>query len=287
MPILVTLAHAGPVPTAVYRCGLAVPVLAVIAWAERRRLGPRRPAIRLGAVLAGLFLAVDLVLFNHTITDAGAGVATIIGSLYVPMVAILAWLLQRERPGRRYLIMLPVVLLGIVLASGLVGARSGPDPAAGVATGAAASAAYAGFLLMLRRAGGQARHVAGQVLDATIGATAGSLLLGLAFGGLDLAVSWASLGWLMLLALGVQVAGWLLITSSLPQLPAAVSSLLLLIQPAVALWLGALVLHQPVSLIQVAGALLTCTGVLTVAGAAGDRGSASRERQELADVGTS
>jgi drug/metabolite transporter (DMT)-like permease len=265
MPILVALANAGPVPTAVYRCALALPVLAVIARAERRRLGPRQPAARLAAAVAGLFLAVDLVLFNHTIADAGAGVATVIGSLYVPMVAILAWLLLRERPSRRYLIMLPVVLFGIVLASGLVGARTGPDPAGGVASGAAASAAYACFLLILRQTGGQARHVAGRVLDATIGATAGSLLLGCAFGGLDMAVSWVSLGWLLFLALAVQACGWLLITSSLPQLPAAVSSLLLLIQPAVALWLGVLILHQPVSPIQIAGALLACVGVLIVA----------------------
>ncbi|MGH3398319.1 MAG: DMT family transporter [Streptosporangiaceae bacterium] len=216
-------------------------------------------------MLAGLLLAVDLVLFNHTIADVGAGVATVIGSVYVPFVAALAWVVLRERPDRRYLLMLPVVLLGVVLVSGLAGGGgTGQHPATGVGYAIAASLAYAGFLLMLRQSAGQTRHVAGQVFDATLGATAGTAAFGLAFGGLRLAVSWSALGWLLLLALLVQAIGWLLITSSLPRLPAAVSSLLLLVQPAAALVLAAVILDQRPTLIQYAGAALVLSGVLAV-----------------------
>jgi drug/metabolite transporter (DMT)-like permease len=266
MPVLVTLAATAPVPTVFYRCAFALPVLGVLALAEQRRRGPRPPASRIRPVAAGLFLAVDLVLFNHTITDAGAGVSTVIGSLYVPFVAVLAWAVLRERPDRRYLVALPVVLLGVILVSGLAGGSgTGPDPAAGVLYALGASAAYACFLLIIRQTGDQTRHVAGQLFDATAGTTAGSLVIGLAFGGLHLAVPWRSLWWLLLLALIVQVAGWMLITSSLPGLPASVSSLLLLVQPAAALVLAAVILHQRPTLLQVAGALLVCGGGLIVA----------------------
>ena len=129
----------------------------------------------------------------------------------------------------------------------------------------AVNAAYACFLFVLRQSSGGTTHVAGQLFDATAGATAGALLLGLAFGGLRLAISWPSLGWLLLLALLVQTAGWLLITSSLPGLPAAVSSLLLLVQPAGALVLAAVILGQRPTLLQLAGAVLVCSGVLVVA----------------------
>jgi drug/metabolite transporter (DMT)-like permease len=265
MAILVTLGHAGPVPTAFYRCVLALPVLAVLAWAEQRRRGPRRPASRAYALLAGLLLAVDIVLFNHTIADVGAGVATVIGSIYVPFVAALAWIVLRERPDRRYLVVLPVVLLGVVLVSGLAGGGgTGEHPAAGVAYAVGANVAYAGFLLILRQSAGQTQHVAGQVFDATAGAAAGTVLFGLLFGGLHLAVSWSALGWLLLLALLVQTIGWLLITWSLPRLPAAVSSLLLLVQPAAALVLAAIILNQRPTLIQYAGAVLVLCGVLAV-----------------------
>ncbi len=261
--ILVTLAGVGPATTAFYRCALALPVLVPLAVLEQRNKGPRPVRRRLGAWVAGLFLAIDLILWNHSIADVGAGVATVLGNLQVLFVAVLAWLLFRERPGRRYLIMLPVVLLGVVLVSGLAGRRAaGLDPLAGIGYGVGTSAAYAGFLLILRQTAGPARHIAGQLADATGGAAVGSLLLGLAFGGLQLHIPWQSFGWLLMLALMSQTAGWLLITSSLPRLPAAMSSLLLLLQPAAALVLADIVLGEQPTLIQVLGAALVCSGVL-------------------------
>jgi drug/metabolite transporter (DMT)-like permease len=272
MPVLVTLAGAAPVPTVFYRCGLALPLLGLLAAAEQRRSGPRSVARRGYSFLAGIFLAVDLVLFNHTITDTGAGVSTVIGSLYVPIVALFAWAVLRERPTRRYLLTLPIVMIGIVLASGLVGGSgTGLRPGAGLAYCAAANVAYACYLLILRQAAGDKRHVAGQVFDATAGATAGTALFGLAFGGLQLAVPWRAFGWLLLLAVVVQIAGWLLITSSLPRLPAALSSMLLLLQPALAMVLAAIILHQRPTAVQLLGAAIACGGVVAAAVTQGRR----------------
>jgi drug/metabolite transporter (DMT)-like permease len=181
-------------------------------------------------------------------------------------VAVLAWALLRERPSRGYLIVLPVVIAGIVLASGVVGGSgTGLHPSKGVAYGVAANLAYAGYLLILRQAAGDARHVAGQVFDATAGATGGALLFGVIFGGLHLAVPWHALGWLVLLSIVVQVAGWLFIAASLPQLPAALSSMLLLLQPAGAMILAAIVLSQRPTGIQLTGAAIACGGVVAAA----------------------
>lgn len=55
---------------------------------------------------------------------------------------------------------------------------------------------------------------------------------------------------------------WLLITSSLPRLPAALSSLLLLLQPAASILLAAVVLSERPTVLQLSGAVLVCTGVL-------------------------
>jgi drug/metabolite transporter (DMT)-like permease len=270
--ILVTLSHAGPVTVAFFRCALALPVLIALAVIEQRRHGRRALASRMYAMLAGLFLAIDLVLWNHTIADVGAGVATVLGNLQVLFVAVFAWLFLRERPGRRYLMMLPVVLLGVVLVSGTLGAHAaGLHPVAGVGFGIGTSAAYACFLLILRKTAGQAPHVAGQLADATAGATAGSILLGLIWGGLQLSIPWPSFFWLLTLALWSGTLGWLLITSSLPRLPAAISSLLLLLQPAGALALADVVLGERPTLLQVAGALLVCLSVLAVTWASSPR----------------
>jgi drug/metabolite transporter (DMT)-like permease len=267
--ILVTLAGTGPATTTFYRCALALPVLVTLAVVERRRRGPRQAAAHRGAVLAGFFLAVDLVLWNHSIAEVGAGIATVLGNLQVLFVASAAWLLFGERPGRRFLITLPVVMAGVLLVSGLVGtAAVGSHPVAGMTYGIATSIAYAAFLLILRQTSAGPRHVAGPLAEATAGAAVGALLLGLVFGGLRFAMPWPSFWWLLLLSLTSQTIGWLLITSSLPRLPAALSSLLLLLQPAAALLLAAVVLGERPSLIQVAGAVLVCGGVLVASRAA-------------------
>jgi drug/metabolite transporter (DMT)-like permease len=264
--ILVTLAGTGTATAAFFRCLLALPALVTLAAVEQRRRGRRPLATRLGAVLAGLFLAVDLVLWNHTIADVGAGVATVLGNLQVLFVAFVAWVAFGERPGRSFLVGLPVVMTGVVLVSGLAEGTSarGVHPLAGIGYGIGTSVAYAGFLLILRKTSATATHTAGPLAEATAGAALGALLLGLAFGGLRFEMSWASFGWLLLLSVTSQTIGWLLITSSLPRLPAALSSLLLLLQPAAALLLAAAVLGERPSLVQLAGALLVCGGVLAV-----------------------
>jgi drug/metabolite transporter (DMT)-like permease len=267
--ILVKLADTGTATTAFFRCFLALPVLVALAVGEQRRHGPRRARVRGAAFLAGLFLAVDLVLWNHTIAEVGAGIATVLGNLQVLFVALTAWVLLRERPERRFLVALPVVMAGVVMVSGLAGgAADGIHPLAGIGYGIGTSAAYAAFLLIMRRASAGTPHVAGPLAEATAGAALGSLLLGLAFGGLQLHIPWPSFGWLLLLSLTSQTIGWLLITSSLPRLPAAISSLTLLLQPAAAMLLAAAVLGEQPSLIQVGGAVVVCCGVLWVSLAA-------------------
>jgi drug/metabolite transporter (DMT)-like permease len=273
--VLIKLANTGPATAAFYRCFLALPVLFALAIVERRRRGPRRPSAHLGAVAAGAFLSIDLVLWNHTIADVGAGIATLLGNLQVLFVALAAWVLLRERPGRRFLVAMPVVMAGVVLVSGLAGAGPGDShPLAGIVFGLGTSLAYTAFLLILRQTSAGTPHIAGPLAEVTTAATLGSLLLGLAFGGLQLDVPWPSLRWLLLVSISSQTVGWLLITSSLPRLPAAVSSLLLLLQPVAAMALAAAVLAERPSLAQLAGAVLVCGGVL----AASRASPSSRER---------
>jgi len=268
--VLFILADVGPVPAAFYRCALPLPGLAALAVAERRREGARPIASHGWAALAGFFLALNLVLWIHTIADVGAGAATVLGNLQVLFIVGLGWAFMREKPARLLVIMLPVVLGGVVLVSGMIGSHgTARHPLAGALFGLATSAAYACFLLILRQTAGQARHPAGQFFDAT----AGAVLLGLMSGGLQLAIPWRSLGWLLVLTLTSGIVGWLLITRSLPHLPATVSALILLLEPAGAIVLGAIVLSQRPSLLQIAGAVLVCGGVLIVA-----RGQAKTER---------
>jgi drug/metabolite transporter (DMT)-like permease len=262
--VLVELAASGAATTAFFRCALALPLLIPLALREQRRLGSRPGRARLTAVLAGMFFAVDLVLWTHAINEVGAGIATVLGNLQVVFVAAAAWVLYAERPTRRFALALPVVFAGVVLVSGLAGRPSFGHPIEGIVFGVGTSLAYAAFLLILRGSAGTP-HVAGPLVDATASAAVGSLVLGAAFGTLTLTPPLKSLGWLLVLAVTSQTVGWMFITSSLPRLPRAISSLMLLLQPVAALGLAALVLSEDPTWSQLLGALMICGGVLAVA----------------------
>src|SRR2546423_6946092 len=81
--ILVRLSHASPSTAAIYRCAYALPVLGVLAWHEDRRYGGRSWRERRPALVAGLFFAVDLVMWHRSIEDVGVGLATVLANIQV------------------------------------------------------------------------------------------------------------------------------------------------------------------------------------------------------------
>jgi drug/metabolite transporter (DMT)-like permease len=115
-----------------------------------------------------------------------------------------------------------------------------------------------------------------QVLEATAGATVASALLGLALNDYRLGPTWPALGWLALLALTSQVIGWLLITVSMPRLPAGMIGTLLLIQPAGSIALSYVFLGERPSALQLAGVVLILAGVVVAVGGAGSAAGPSR-----------
>lgn len=264
--ILVRLADVAPATAAVFRCAYALPVLGLLAWSERRRLGPRpRRATALG-VLAGLLFAADLVTWHHSIDAVGAGLATVLANLQVALVPLLAWAILDEAPDRRVLATVPVVVAGIVLISGVLeDGAYGSDPVAGAIFGVVAGLTYAGFLLLLRHGAAGGRRLAGPLFEVTLVAAVASALAGPFSGGVDLAPSWPAHAWLVTLALTSQVLGWLLITTSLPRLPSSTGSLMLTVQPVGSVLLGALLLAEAPSAPQLAGVALVLAGVVAVA----------------------
>jgi drug/metabolite transporter (DMT)-like permease len=261
--IFVRLAEVSPSTAAVFRCAYAVPILYVLARAEDRRHGPRPSRDRRLAALAGVFFAIDLVCWHHAIDDVGAGLATVLGNLQVAFVPLIAWVVLHERPGGRVLATLPLMLSGIVLISGaLESGAYGDNPAQGVVFGIATGLSYAGFILVLRAGGSDLRRPAGPLFDATWVGAAGALAIGAVAGDLDLVPSWPAHGWLVTLALTSQVVGWLLISASLPRLPAALTSVLLTIQPIGSVLLGAIIFAESPTALQLAGVAAILTGLV-------------------------
>jgi drug/metabolite transporter (DMT)-like permease len=262
--IFVRLADVSPATAAIFRCVYALPPLALLAWIEQRRYGPRAPGQARLAWIAGVFFAADLVLWHHAIEHVGAGLATVLGNTQVVIVPIAAWLLLSEKPGGRVAAAVPLVLIGVVLISGVVGGGEpyGRDPVLGVVFGLATGVAYAGFLLVQRRANADHRRPAGPLFDATLSGAIVSLLIGLPLGEVDLVPTWPAHGWLALLAISVQVIGWLLISVGLPRLPAAITSVVLTVQPVGSVLLGIWILAEAPSAFQLVGVVFIVAGLM-------------------------
>ena len=261
--VLVALADVPPSTAAFFRAAYALPPLALLAWYERRRYGPRPASqVRL-AWFAGVFFAADLILWHHAITQVGAGLATVLGNTQVVVVPLAAWLVLGERPSARVALSVPIVLAGVVLISGVIGTGAyGENPGLGVVFGLLTGLAYGGFILVQRGANADHRRPAGPLFDASLSTAVITLLVGLPLGELDLAPRWPSHAWLLLLALGIQVVGWLLISISLPRLPAAITSVVLTIQPVASVLLGVLILAEAPSALQLVGVAFILAGLL-------------------------
>ncbi len=238
-------------------------MLGVLALLERRRHGPAPRAAWRHAAAAGAFFAADLILWHHAIADVGAGLATVLGNLQVVFVALAAWLLLGERPSRRVAAAVPLVFIGAVLISGVLGDDAfGADPARGALFGVLTAIAYTGFILVLREAGRDLRRPAGPLFAATLVATVVATLAGALLGEVDLVPSWPGHGWLVTLALTSQVLGWLLITIALPRLPASLTSVVLTVQPVGSVVLGIVLLSEDPAPLQLAGVGVVVAGIL-------------------------
>lgn len=262
--IFVRLASVSPATAAFYRMFYAVPLLACVRLLSvTGDSGDAQP--RALAVLAGGLFAVDLILFHTSIAWIGAGLATLLANTQVVFVAALGWFLHGERPRRLSLVMLPVVLAGMVGVSGLGRPDAyGAAPIAGTLAGAGAGVAYAAFLITFRAATRKDSLPVAAWLDTTLTTGAVCLLYGLFVEpSFRLNPAWSSHGWLLLLAMIVQVVGWLLINTALPRLPALDTSIMIVLQPVFALVWGWLVFGENLSWLQGVG-VVTVVGSITL-----------------------
>lgn len=264
-PILVRAADdAGDLTIAFFRSLYALPILAVIYWGTRHK--DHRPVrSRWIAVASGIFLALDLTFWHSAIGEIGAGLATVVVNLQVVIVALIAWALFGEKPGRRAVTVLPILLIGIFFISGAGSTDAyGDNPGVGTAQSVLSAMFYAGFVLMLRQSGrGHASPPSGPLIDSTIGTAIATLIIGFAVApDFDLAFSWPAHGWILLLAMTAQVIGWLLIARALPLLPALDTSIMLLGQPMLAMLWARLIFNERLGVSQWLGVALVLAGLI-------------------------
>lgn len=260
--IFYRFAEVTPETATVFRCLYGLPILALVGWYEHRRYGALPSRAVWLAVIAGVFFAGDLLSWHHAVDAVGAGLATVLGNLQVLVVGLVAWVVFKERPPRPVLLALPIVLAGVVLISGVVGSGAyGADPPLGVGLGIITALSYAGYLLIIRSGGNDLRRPAGPVAISTASTAVVAIVVGAMLGELDAVPAWPSHGWLALVGITSQSIGYLLISLSLPRLPAALTSIILLAQPVATVLLARVLLAEQPSVAQLAGVALVVGGI--------------------------
>ena len=251
----------GPV-SAFYRLLISTAALLLIQ-AARRAPEPQLPRRVLGGVvLAALFFAADLAFWNTSLSNTSAASATFLGNTAPVWVALGAWLLFRERPGRAFWIGLGLAVAGSVLIVGGdlsagVGFREGGFLAL------LAGLAYAGYLLTTQHTRARIDNVWYLAITSALGALA---LLGLSVSrGLAL-WGFGAQTWLALLGLALitHVAGWLAINFALAHLPASLVSVTLLGQPVLTALLAVPLLGEDLLALQAVGGACVLGGILVV-----------------------
>ena len=270
-PVFYVFSGTNPSTGAFFRMLYALPALALLAYLVRSS-DTRSSRTRWMAFGAGLILAPDMLSYHSSMIFIGIGIATLIGNSQVIIVTLASWKLFGEKPNPAILISLPVVVVGLALISGIADSDPyGEDPVKGVIFGMMAAFFYSSFLILFRYSNRELAPSSSVQLDATAGAALGLLVLGLlplsgyAIEPLDLQPIWPGHGWLIVLALLCQVAGWLAIAHALPRLPAAHVSFAVLLQPVLTLVWGYVILDQDGhSQNQVIGIFLVLAAIIAV-----------------------
>lgn len=264
-PIFVRLSELPPTATAFHRLFLALPPLWLWKLVEDRRAAARRQAAPAPAgsamllVAAGLFFAGDLALWHWSIRFTTVANATLLANFAPIFVTLAGYLLFSERFSRQFLLGMAFAILG----AGILMGESlgfGAEHLLGDILGLITAVFYAGYILSVAKL----RVVAS---TATIMAWSGLvscgalLTLTLLLGETLLPVT--PEGWAVLfgLALLSHAGGQSLIAFALARLPAALSSVSLLLQPAIAAVLAWAILAEPLGPWQMSGALVILGGI--------------------------
>ena len=261
--IFVKLAHVGPTMSGFYRMGFGGVMLLVglIALGQWRRL---RVADVLWLIVPGVAFAIDLMLWHRSIIYVGPGLATLLGNFQVFLMALAGFVIYREKLGPMFLAGVALAFVGLYLLVGLDWTQVGAQYQLGVVLGIVTGIAYAIYMLSTRHAqrGGHVQLAPAQLLcvssllSALVLALA-ALLEGESFLLPDLQ-AWSSL---LGLALFGQVFGWVLLTRAMPQLPASLIGLLLLLQPALSFVLDVILFARPTHFFDWLGVALSLAGI--------------------------
>lgn len=260
--VWVKLAHVTPTASAFYRVFLGGFFLLILVRVHRKKTGAEKVFSGL-SLLTGLFFALDLYAWHRSIQYVGPGLATILSSFQVFLVPVASLMFYGERRSLRFVLSVPPALVGLFMIVGIRWELLTPDCRMGIWYGILTAVFYTGFLISLRKLQSHASSPSAAFNLMVISfATAAFLAVEMVrthdtFAIPDLQSGAALLG----LGLMSQTLGWLLITRSIPRIPAAIAGLILLLQPSLSFVWDVLFFHRETSTTAWVGVTLALSAI--------------------------
>jgi drug/metabolite transporter (DMT)-like permease len=267
-PIFVRLSELGPIATGFYRLLLALPLLWLwMRWEERLTARATARIEWLPIAVPGILFAGDILFWHWSITTTTVANATLFANLAPVIVTVGAWLYLRERVTSLFLVGMALAMGGGALlmhGSAAMGARYVLGDTLGLVT-ACFFGSYVVAVARLRH-----RIPASIIMFYSSAVTCVLLLAATLLSGEGLLPATAH-GWVALFALAwiSQAMGQGFIAYALGHLPAAFSSLAILIEPLTAAVLGWVWLGEALGALQALGAVIVLAGIAVARRASG------------------
>jgi len=261
-PIFVRISELGPTATAFWRVAFAVPAL--YAWLAFEGRASARPAGavagRFGLILAGMFFAADLAFWHWSIKLTSVANSTLLANLTPIFVTLGAYLVFGERFKSRFLLAVAIALAGAATLMGDSLTLS-LDHVVGDTLGVVTALFYGAYLLAVSRL--RATHSTATIMTWS-GVVSAAALLPVAWLSGEGLIATGAYGWGVLLGLALfsHAGGQSLIAYALAHLPAAFSSVGLLVQPVLAAVLAWILLAEPLGAVQALGGAIVLAGVV-------------------------
>ena len=253
-PVFVSLVNVSPTTSGFYRVFFGGVALTTFIFLSGRRLLFNK-SIWIALVFSAVFFTADLWFWHRSILYVGPGLSTLLANFQVFFMLLASIMLFKQQPTKMQIIAIPIALLGLLAIVGIDWNQLHSDYRLGVIFGLLTAVSYTGYMLFMRQAQIDSKHVL-PVREIAIM----SLLVALSLGviaqmeGESLAInSLQDLSLLLAYGLFSHATGLILIASALAKVTTAEVGIVLLLQPSLSFIWDVLLFNRSFTMVEFIG----------------------------------